>query len=302
MILSEIRDLTLKLVNMYSSDGTQLATSDTADIRLAFNAFLNTAQNKFAERDKIEAIYSIVQNPITNLLGDTDSFDIVQHLDTDIIYSAVGVKSYYLEVDKPCSIYFEESIGGVWANLTTLTITGIVGFTGYKGLLTPSNVLNTVRVRFSGSYVYNLRNIALYAYTFASVADISQFKSWISYSLPTDYIGVSRIIYNGDDRRRTILTDYYVDKRNFKVRYGVVGSFDIYYYKQPTLLVLDTDVPEIQPQFHNYLAYYCAGEWLFTTGQQAQGLVLLNRFDAFLVEMKPNIDGSSNEIENDTGW
>jgi hypothetical protein len=54
--------------------------------------------------------------------------------------------------------------------------------------------------------------------------------------------------------------------------------------------------------YHNYLAYFAAGEWLLATGETKQGIVLLNRFDAFLSEMKPNTDGSSNEILNVTGW
>lgn len=302
MNLSQIRDLALALANSYSADGVTLPLADTADFRLAFNGFLNTAQSKFAEKDKIEAIYSITQNPIPNLLGDTDSFDITQHLDTDVIFSATGAKSFTLEVDKPCPVYLEESIDGVWINLSTQTITGITSFTEYKGLLTPSNVANTVRMRFSGSYPYNIRRTALYGYSFASVADVPQFKPWNKYALPSDYISTNRIVYNGDDRRRTILTDYYVDKKNFSVKYDVVGSFDIYYFKQPTILALDTDIPEIQPQFHSYLAYFCAGTWLFSMGSQASGIVLLNQFDNFLQEMKPNIDGSSNCIANDAGW
>lgn len=302
MILSEIRDLALSLANSLSADGTRLPDSDVSDFKFAFNAFLNTAQNKFAEKDKIEAVYSVTQNPIPNLLGDTTAFDIVQHLGTDIIYSVLGARSYTLEVDKPCPIYFEENIDGVWINLATLTIVGVTSFTEYKGLLSPSNVLNEVRMRFSGAYVYNLRRVALYAYSFATASDVPQFKPWNSYALPNDYISTNRIVYNGDNRQRAILTDYYVDKKNFMVKRDVVGSFDLYYFKQPTTLILDTDTPEIQSQFHSYLAYFCAGTWLLTTGSQANGITLLNIYDNFLNEMKPSIDGSSNEIANDTNW
>jgi len=298
--LGQIRDLAYKLTDTYSSDGIVLPAADTADAKLAMTDFINTAQYKFAERDKIETLYSVTQNPITNLLG--DDFNIEQHLDDDIIYEADSAKSYGFEVDHPATVYVEEETAtDVWTTLLTLTLTP-TSFTEYTGLITASDTANAIRLRFSGSYIYNIRRVALYAYTFASTSDIPQFKPWHEYTLPTGYISTNRIVYNGDDQRRDIYTDYYIDMKKLMVKHDVVGSFDIYYFKQPTALVADDDIPEIQLQFHPYLAYYAAGEWLFSTGSRTPGLVLLNRFDSFLAEMKPNTDGSSNRIENVNNW
>jgi len=193
--LSEIRDLTLKLANIYSADGVTLDLNDTADIRLAFVDYLNTAQNKFAERDKIEAILTIIQ---------------------------VG-----------------------------------------------SNV----------GYILN--------------------------PLPTDFIGVNKIIFvnsSDDYKHRVLFSDYTIEKGNIVIDGVYDGTFTIYYWKTPTPLVLDTDVPEISSRFHNYLAYFCAGEWLFDTGSQAPGIVLLNRFDNFMNESRPNVGDSGTGIINSTGW
>jgi len=300
--LGEIRDLALKLANSYSADSELLPLSDTGDFRLAFNDFLNTAQNKFAEKDKIEAVHPITQNPIPNLLNIYSSFNLVQHLDADIEVSAIGVKSYYFEVDKGCVVHLEESIDGVWTNLSTLTITGISGFTEYKGLVTPSSATNTVRMRFSGSYPYNIRRTALYGYTFASAADVPRFQPYIKYELPSDYIALNKVVQNSDDRLHSTLIDYSIEKKNLVINYFYTGSFDVLYFKRPTKLVLDTDEPEIQEQNHNYLAYFAAGTWLFSTGSQAQGLTLLNIFDSFMTESSPTIDEQNNTIENYSGW
>lgn len=302
MNLGQIRDLTLKLVNSYSSDGVTLPLSDTSDIRLAFNDFLNTAYFKAIEFDKIESVYSFTQNVIPNLLNVYSSFDLVQHLDTDYIVSAIGVKSYTLEVDHPATIYIEESISGVWTNLATLAITGITSFTEYKGLVTPSSATNSVRIRFSGLYIYNIRRIAMYGYTFSSVSDIPSFKPYMKYPLPDDYIKMNKIVRNSDSRLHEEMIDYRIEKRNLVINYFYSGSFDAYYFSRPVPLVLDTDIPLIQAQHHYYLAYFAAGEWLIANGRQADGVLRINQFDNFIHELKPVIDEVNGTIVNATGW
>jgi len=302
MNLAEIRDLALSLANSFSADGEPLPLSDTADFRLAFNAFLNTAQNKFAEKDKIEAVYPITQNPIPNLLNVYSSFNIVQHLEADIEVSAIGAKSYYFEVDGNCVVYLEESISGVWTNLATLTIVGISGFTEYKGLITPSSTTNIVRMRFTGPYPFNIRRTALYGYTFASSSDVPKFQPYIKYPLPSDYVSMNKVVQNSDDRLHATLIDYSIEKKNIVINYYYIGSFDVLYFKRPAKLVIDTDEPEIQEQNHAYLAYFAAGTWLFSTGSQQNGLVLLNQFDSFLTEIRPTIDEQNGTIENFSNW
>jgi len=196
MNVSQLRDLTLKLINSFSSDGELIPPSDNADLKLAFNDFLNTAQKKFAEKDKIEGTQIIVQPPL----------------------------------------------------------------------------------------------------------DVGEDATLKLNPLPTDLTEINKVIFLDSYGNRGVFTDYTIENGSIVIDTGYEGTFFIYYYKIPTDLVLDTDTPQIKEQYHNYLAYYCAGEWLMASGQQTDGIVRLNQFDSFLNEIIPNTDDSSNGITNDTGW
>lgn len=191
MNVEKIRNIALKLVNSYSSDGTVLTDSDIADFKLAFVDNLNTAQNKFAEKDRIEDVLTIIQASSDN--GD---------------------------------------------------------------------VLN---------------------------------------SLPVELIGINKVIFLNSNNRRKLFNDYSEEAGGIIIPSNYEGTFFVYYYKNPTPLALDTDEPEINSRFHSYLAYFCAGIWLTSTGQQAQGITYLNIFDNFLRECEPNSDTGSGII-NVSKW
>lgn len=302
MNLGQIRDLAYKLANTYSADGQVLPPSDTADAKLAIIDFINTGYMKSLQYDPVESVMSITQNMIPNLLNVYDSFNLKQHLSDDVIVSATGAKSYYFEVSGNATVYIEESINGVWTNLATLNITANTGFTPYSGLLTPSSPLNMVRLIFSGLYPYSIRRTALYAYTFATVDDIPKFMPYVSYPLPVDYVRLNKVVQNSDDRLHQNMSDYSIEKKSILINYFYTGSFDLFYFCRPDPLVLDTDIPRTRLENHSYLAYFAAGSWLFSTGQQAQGLVLLNQYDAFMNETTPAIDEVNGTIENYSGW
>jgi len=189
--LSEIRDLSLALINSLSAEGTRLEESDIADLKFAFPGFLNTAQTKFAEKDKIEDVLPIVQ--VSSDVGD------------------------------------------------------------------------------------------------------------ILHPLPTSLISINKVIFLNSNGRRRPFSDYSEEMGNIVIDSSYEGSFFIYYNKRPTPLVLDTDLPSIQPQFHQYLAYFCAGTWLFSTGKEQNGIIYLNMFDGFLHECEPNNETGSGLI-NQSSW
>jgi hypothetical protein len=303
LTLLELKNLALKLINSYSADGTTLPVADNADFNLSIVDFINVAYYKAIDYDKIPSVYSFTQNPIPNLLSMYTAFNITQHLDADLTYEAIGAKAYYFEVDGQGTVYVEEEIAGVWTTLSTITVPSTaISFTAYSGLITASDVTNSIRLRFSGTYPYNTKNRALYGYTFPLAANVPQFKPYMKYALPADYISLKKIVRNADDRLHESVSSYWIEGSYFVVDYFDRGSFDIHYYKRPDPLVADADIPEIRAEHHRYLAYHAAGEWLMANGRQTDGIVRLNQFDAFLNELKPPTGETSNSIQNAMGW
>lgn len=303
MTLLEIKNLALKLINSYSADGTTLPVADNADFQLAIVDFVNVAYYKAIEYDKIPAVYSFTQNPIPNLLEKFTAFNVTQHLATDLTYEVAGAKAYYFEVDGQGTVYVEENIAGVWTTLATITVPGTVtSFTAYSGLITAGSSTNSIRLRFSGSYPYNIKNRALYGYTFPSAGSVPQFKPYMKYALPVDYISLNKIVRNADDRLHQNVSAYWVEGNCFVLNYFDLGSYDIHYYKRPDPLVADADIPEIRAENHRYLAYQSAGEWLMANGRQTDGIVRMNQFDAFMRELTPNKEEASSSVQNVMGW
>jgi hypothetical protein len=152
MKLGEAKTKAIKYINEYSNNGNLISTTTNADYLLRMNDLANAAQMEIATVRKIQASFSISQNPIINQIGLLQGFDEIQHLDKDITTTvAVGSKSYYFEVDRQCTVYIEEQINNVWTILTTIVVPNTVtSFAAYKGLITPSSASNNVRIRFQG--------------------------------------------------------------------------------------------------------------------------------------------------------
>ena len=301
MNLLQLKNLTLKLCNQFSSDGIQLTSSEIADFNLTYLDLLNIAYNKIIDADPVEDTYQITQNYVDNLIDSTTSFALTKHLGDDIIYEATGAKSYTFKVDRPATVYVEEETAAdTWTTLETLALTP-TAFTVYADLITASDTDNNIRLRFSGSGTYNVINVGLYAYTFSDTADIPQCARRCRYALPTDFIRSKKVDFNDGVTDREF-SDYRIINGYFEVDYTYEGIFDILYQKQPAALALDTDVPVIESRHHSYLAYFAASQWLRSTGKQADGDTYFNIWDGFLSEIRPNNDETSSGIINVNQW
>ena len=195
MLYSNFQDLVLKLLNKFSARGTELNVTKTADIRLKIQDFINAEQMDLASTTgKLPAKKSYVQKPVCNALS-YDTSSIKQHLPgVDFAVSLVGAKAYFFEAIGPATVTIDESIGGVWTNLETITIADtVVEMTAYRKLITASSATNTVRMNFSGSYVYSFQNYILYPYTFPTDALVQQHRPRFIYDLPTNYLKMNSL-------------------------------------------------------------------------------------------------------------
>lgn len=233
------------LINEYNEEGVILSDDDITTIETDAIRFVDQAQKEMYKDRKVFKEYEITRQPYDNLLGLMSNFDIVQFEGDDQTYKAVGAKAYYFEVDDDSAVYIEENISGVWTALTTLNISGITQMTAYKGLITPSDSGNEIRIRFSGTTFYNHMNRCLYKLPFKA-DKIPDYKPWVAYDMPADFAELDKIITEYPERQ-------YVKDGNYKwegfnklyVNYYYKGKIRVIYYANPTTITALTDTIEI---------------------------------------------------------
>jgi hypothetical protein len=303
--LGTAKEKAIQLINEYSNNGNLISDATNADYKLRMNNLADMAQKEIAQFLKIHAVYQISQNPIKSQFGLLQGFDIVQHLDTDLIYEAVGSQAYYFEVDNVADIYIEENVSGVWTNLVTINNTTKKQFTAYKGLLTPFSTSNTVRMRFSGSYPYNLRNRALYAYSFPVASDVPDYKPYVKYDMPADFMELNKVVHITDPRVYKQMVDFYWEgKKTFVANYYHTGSFDIHYYKYPTDITsatLDSYTFEIDTEAQELIPYYIGGH-IVLDENPAVAATLLNLYQQKLANLDANVNIGVTNITDVYGW
>jgi hypothetical protein len=171
MLLGEVKIATLKLC--YDNWDRSIGINDLStliyenNIRTKLyniNESINRCLQYMAVRGKLHnKEYEFTQATIPNLLPDTGT---VTHYDTDILHVAERGKSYYFETRAPAIVHIEILIDGVWVE-KKLILTGGYTYKPHKGLIdNPTNA--NARIRFSGSTVYDIRNVAIFGYSFAT--------------------------------------------------------------------------------------------------------------------------------------
>lgn len=309
MKLGEAKDKAVKLIAEYSNNGNVISTIANADYTLRMNDLVQAAQLEICKEKPIFASYQITQNPIPNQIGLLQGFDLVQHLDKDYSIAANGSKAYYFEVDREATVYIEEQTSaGVWTILSTIAVpSGTKSFTPYKGLITPSSASNMVRLRFSGTYPYSIRNTALYGFTFPSVADVPDYRPYVKYAMPADFMELKDVIYEADERQYNKYGNYYWENRKTLVlNYYMKGSFTVEYYRYPTEITStasDDTAFELDPDACELIPYYLAAH-VSMDEPQKQNMVsyYLNMYQQKMANLGGDEHAGISFIQNTSGW
>jgi hypothetical protein len=262
---------------------------------------------------KIPAVYSVTQYYDDNLLGMT-AFDMIRFDPTTYVasndayaYAGTGAKAFYFEVDRPCTVYLEEQISGVWTNLETLAVTAITKFTGYKGNLTLTSATNSVRMRFAGDYAYTIRNRALFKNNYATDNDVPTYKAFVPYELPSDFMEFNKIMRWYDQRQYDAFTgDYrFTGKKTVEINWFQTGQFDIHYYKLPTEIdstTLDTYEFEIDVNAQTLIPYYIAAHVVMYDKQNVY-VAIKQEYDNKLANLSSaQVPYQEGAIQDVTGW
>lgn len=242
MNLGEAKRKALSLMAEYSVDGVPIPDGENADYLNRMHRFADMAQKELAQVKKIHAVYHISNNPVHPQQGLLRSFDLLQHLPgNDIVDQYPGSKAYYFEVDNIADIYIEESTPAGWKPVVTINNTSKGQFKAYRGLIKASNPNADIRLRFSGQYVYNIRNKALYAYAFPTDEDVPIYRPYVLYEMPADFMELNKIVQQTDPRNYKEMVAYHWEgKRTFVINYYETGSIDIHYYRYPTTITAQT--------------------------------------------------------------
>jgi hypothetical protein len=251
----EAKELFLTILDEATKKGVKLPATKNADYRDKFDKFLNEAQIYIAGLVKIPAVFTVTHNPIP-IQGNLNSHNTIQYLPgTDRVFTNVGTKAYYFEMDNIGTVTI--SINGVVVKTIENTVKR--KYTAYKGN-TGAESTDTVVITFTGEYPYNIKNIAPYAYKFPTDDDVPVFDQYPGYDMPSDFMSFDTVTLRTDPRLYELYKAYkWENNKRVILEYYKTGSFDIHYYKYPAAILptaADSTVLEIEDKAFDLLVLH----------------------------------------------
>lgn len=264
MNLGQLKTKVLKLIAEYSNNSVPISKQKNADYLNRVIEIANDGMTEIVTTAKRKSkTIKIAQNPINPVGGLGSGFEIITFNGTDITNNVgMNATAYYFEVDNTSTIYIEEEYpSGIWNVLQTINNTVKGAYTAYKGLITGTSGRNR-RIRFSGQYIYNIKNRALFNVPFETVADVPDYIPYKLYELPNDFYMLKDIKIESL-RNITATQDFYNEaQKTLRLNYYFSNQIDINYYAYPEQIpdtATDSYELDIDVLGFNALAYYVAG-------------------------------------------
>lgn len=293
MTIGEFWKRVLAKIDEFSVNGTLRTATDNIDYRLRGNRIIDEVQKDMAKIVKIAKTKEYTQYPISNQLSN-NNFPIYQHIGTDLYYESNGSLAYYFEVDGESTIYIEEETAtDVWTVLTTVAVPStITSFTAYRGKIAASSILNNIRIRFSGSYPYQYRNIALYNINFKASANIPAFELYVRYTMPTNFYKLDKLSLesnNNNDYYNNFSDYYFENPTTLLVHRDYKGLIKVHYWAMPTTIISDDSDPttydlttlEVLESAQDVMVNGVAGKLLLTdANKQGTAVSLINFYES----------------------
>lgn len=322
MTLGEAKELAFRYCNEYSVNGTSVSTTNGnyIDIKNRMYGPANAAQMRLSDIIKIPDTYIISQNPVTNLLG-MYNFNEKQHFPgVNDTYTGTGAKSFSIEVDGACTLSFDEQVSGVWTPLNgyysvnggtpsalsgSITVSGITGYTNYRGVLTIASASNAVRITVTVTYPMKSRYRALFAYPYVTADKAPWYRAYVPYDLPTDYWKFNKMMRSYDERQFTENKDYIrTSDKKIYINWFLTGQFEIHYWKYPTEITvstLDSYEFEVSKECQALIPWFMAGQAIMPDDSTI-GTQLLNQYYAMEAQITQESSDTDEEMESVYGW
>ena len=195
--------------------------------------------------------YLINHKPLENLVTES-TFSSIEKLE-DLTFEATDSKSYYFEADGNGFAYIEKYNGEAdeWSIFSTINLSSTGAFVAYKGFIKEGGnfVSGNIRIRFTGDYIYNVRNVALYRHLFSDNAnDIPAFQSYTRYDmkdLVDDFLALCCPPIQEDAKNRVLNQEYEIEGNSvILIPYGNKGEYKVLYERNPARLEVQEDSVE----------------------------------------------------------
>ena len=257
--------------------------------------------------------YVINHTPLKNMVSGASFAPIARS--EDLCFTATGVRSYYFEVDGNGVVYIEALDGTEWKVIGRVELSGTRRFSAYRGFIRRDGVFTdaTVRLRFTGEYLYSVRSVALYCHIYSdNASDIPAYEAFTSYDiskLTDDFLSlVSPPI--SDDGEYSMLSKGYRVENGCKILlpYESSGLYKILYRRRPTAINSDTDAGanedliDLDEELCSLLPILIASYvWVEDEPDMAEYYLNLYREGAADIERRQR-NAAPVIIRNKTGW
>lgn len=290
MNLGEMKQLTLMHL-----DEMKVGKTSRNEYLAKMNEYADIAQKKAIQAKPILKTHYITQANVTtdNLIpNQLTLFDIKVHEDSDVVYQANGAKAYHFAVDDVSTVYIEELNNGVWEVLETINYNPVIkdGFKAYKGIISASNPNNDIRIRFSGNYRYNFRNIALYKSNYPSADRIPNFERYTYYTMPSDFNKFIKIVKrnNFSDSWVTAIDYKWQGKNILRLNLFDSGEYMIEYEALPTKI--DSNTPddfefELDEDVCQAIPYFVAALCVMKEDDKRPYDTFMEQFDSLMMNL-----------------
>lgn len=258
-------------------------------------------------------LYTIVHAPVPNLLD--CGCGLYTHTDEDIVFECHDAKAFTFEVmGTNCKYYIEAMINGSWAVCATDTVNASA-FTRKSGFVKYLNDFVTpgtpCRIRFSGSYRYYVRNIAMYGELLSdNASDIPEYGQYVFYRVRdnvADFAGMeSPPVIDSDTGKVLDSTAMKVENDGtIGLKYELKGQFSVRYRHLPTQINADMDEDtelDVDNDTASLLPNLVASEiWLEDEPSLSQ--LYRNRYnEQVALIMSKDKDYTTATIRNSNGW
>ena len=238
----------MRISELYKSVA-QLGFEETLESDTRFFFAANRALLQVASLRPAKRALTIHHEPLSNRVR-RNTFSPLQKK-TELVFEASGVKSYYFECNGTGRMFVErydesarEWVATGWRDLSSDTR----AFVPYRDFIKRDGAFfdGLVRLRFTGDYLYSVKNVAMYADIYSeSVQDIPAYEPYTRYdvsALVSDFLALDLPVVREDGAYLRLGSGYEVENgRVLLFPFDTSGAYLVHYHHKPAPITTNGD-------------------------------------------------------------